>query len=260
MRFEGGVKRFEGRAVVVSGGGSGIGRASAMRLAQEGARVALLGRRVDVLASAARAIQGATGGEVVPIRCDVTDAASVDSAIAAAAERLGPLHVAVAAAGVSAHTPFLEADVEESDRIIATNLRGVLLLDRAVARLMTETGDGGVIVNVASTSGFAADDISPEAVYDASKAAVVRLTKSLAVELAPHGIRVNAVSPGWTHTPMSAKTAADPERFARYLAKIPLRRFGEPEEIASAVAYLASAEASFITGANLVVDGGELCL
>ncbi len=232
------MKRLVRRRALVTGGASGIGLATARRLEEEGARVAVLDRDAEVAT-------------------DVRDAAGVEAAVAAASRALrGPPDVLASCAGIYRIAPFLELDAAEWDEVLATNLRGTFLVGRAVARALVAAGEGGAIVNVASLAAVAADTSEPAAHYNASKAGVVALTMQMAAELAPYGIRVNAVSPGVIETPMLRLTD-DRERARVYLDEgVPLRRLGLAEEVAAVISFLASDDASYMTGAVVPVDGG----
>ncbi len=248
------LRRFEGRNVIVTGGSQGIGKAVAERFAAEGADVLVTGRRPDALEAVVAGIQSA-GGSAWAYRADVSLPEDVRGSVAAAAERWGRIDVLVNNAGIGEEVPFLEIELESWDRVLNTNLRGAFLMAQAVAREQVATG-GGSIVHIASIDASGGD--GPYASYNASKAALLGLNRTMALELAQHGIRVNCVSPGFTHTEMTS--AAVPPELMDYLLtrfdRVPMRRLVTTDEIAAAVAFLASDDASAITGVDLTVDCG----
>lgn len=248
------MRRFDGKNVIVTGAGQGIGRAIAERFAAEGADVMLLGRRVDPLEELAREIAAAGGAAWVHC-ADVGEASAVDAAIAAARDRWGRIDVLVNNAGIAEEKPFLEIEDEGWDSVLRTNLRGAFLMGQRVAREQVAAG-GGVIIHIASIDASGGD--GPYASYNASKAGLLGLNRTMALELGPHGVRVNCVSPGFTHTEMTE--VGVPPGMMDYLVsrfdRVPLRRLVRPEEIASACAFLASDDATAITGINLTVDCG----
>jgi meso-butanediol dehydrogenase / (S,S)-butanediol dehydrogenase / diacetyl reductase len=257
------VRRFEGKVALVTGGARGIGRAIAERLADEGAAVGVLALRHAAVEQAAAELT-ARGARAIAIAADVADEHAMARAVNELVDAFGRLDVMVNNAGTIAIAPVVETSVETWDRVIDVNLRGVFLGSREAARQMIAQGDGGRIVNASSGAGRQGNrDI---AAYAATKAGVIGFTQSLAVELAPHGITVNAYCPGHvTSTPMwdaidatvterTREPAGAAKRAAE--AEAPLGRAGRPEEVAAAVAYLASDEAAFVTGEALLIDGG----
>jgi NAD(P)-dependent dehydrogenase (short-subunit alcohol dehydrogenase family) len=241
-----------GRVAAITGGARGIGYAVAERAVAAGARVALL----DLDAERGGESAGVLGdqGPVSFHRVDVRDEASVARALAAAAGEHGPVDVLVNNAGGNAHDDPAQMSSEQWDAVMALNLKAAWLGARAVLPGMVAAG-GGAIVNVASIHArLTARGYFP---YPAAKAGLVGLTRSLALEVADRGVRVNAVSPGWTNTePVAAGLAADPEEHERILGVHPLGRIAEPAEIAAVICFLASDAASFVTGAEWAVDGG----
>ncbi|QFZ21927.1 3-oxoacyl-ACP reductase [Saccharothrix syringae] len=245
------VQRLEGRVAVVTGGGSGIGLASARRLAAEGARVVV----ADVDAETGKAAADEVSGLFVEV--DVTDEEQVRALFQTAVDTYGGLDVAFNNAGISPpdDDSILTTGIEAWDRVQKVNLTSVYLCCKYAIPHMLERGKGSVI-NTASfvaTMGAATSQIS----YTASKGGVLAMSRELGVQFARQGVRVNALSPGPVNTPLLRELfAKDPERAARRLVHVPLGRFAEPEEIAAAVAFLASDDSSFITASNFLVDGG----
>ncbi|WP_214318327.1 SDR family NAD(P)-dependent oxidoreductase [Nonomuraea sediminis] len=250
------MRGLTGKAVLISGGSSGIGEAAAARFIAEGARVYLCGVDAEQVAEVVDRL-GVAGGTV----CDVSLPEDVERLVEAAEAALGGIDVLINNAGVAWREPFLEITAEHWDRLMAVNLRGMFLVAQAVSRRMVDRGTGGAIVNMASTNGLKGE--GDYAHYNASKGGVLQLTRTMAVELGRHGIRVNAVCPGYISTPLNAQIAASlGEDFVAAYARdqIPLGRTGLAEEVAAAYAFLASDEASFVHGAELVIDGGQLAV
>jgi len=254
-------ERFAGKVVIVTGGGGDIGLATARRFGSEGASVALVGLEDDQLRRGAEALR-AEGYPVQAIGADVTRAADVESYVAQTVAAYGRLDVLVNNAGIEgAVAPVTEYPEEAFDRVIAVNVRGVFLGLKYAGRQIAADG-GGAIVNMASVAGLVGT--AGLVAYGASKHAVVGMTKTAAVELAPAGVRVNAVCPGPIEGRMmssieeqAAPDAAD-RVHAGYAEQIPMRRYGRPEEVAALCAFLCSADAAYLNGAAYLVDGGML--
>ncbi len=242
--------RMRDTVAVVTGAGSGIGRATALRLAVEGARVACvdLGDR----ASATAKTIAEAGGEAVALACDVTDAAACDRTIEHVLARFGRVTTLVNSAGVASLAQEKTPGSGEWTRVLDVNLSGTYYASRAALPALAATGRAS-ITNLASIYGLVGGSLSPA--YAASKGAVVNLTRQMALQWAP-SVRVNCVCPGFIETPMTAPVLGDPARRAPILQKHPLGRFGEPDDIAAAILFLASDDASFVTGVALPVDGG----
>jgi 2-hydroxycyclohexanecarboxyl-CoA dehydrogenase len=243
-------RRLEERVAFVTGAGRGIGRAIALRLAHEGAKVAV----TDLDEATAASTAGEIGAAAIACRVDVADPSSVRGAVAEAERRLGPIDVLVNNAGWDRAEPFLESSEETWDRILAINLKGVLHCVKAILPGMVERGRGR-IVSISSDAGRVGS--SGEAVYAAAKAGIIGFSKTLAREVARQRINVNVVCPGPTDTQLFADVMAGNEKLAEGLKRaIPFGRIGHPEDIAAAVAFLASDDAAFVTGQTLSVSGG----
>ncbi|MFM9939253.1 MAG: SDR family NAD(P)-dependent oxidoreductase [Hyphomicrobiaceae bacterium] len=241
--------RFKSRVAIVTGGGHGIGAAIASRLAAEGAKVLVCDIQADRAQAKAAEIT-TKNGTAAAFAVDVRERASVEAAVVRAVTEFGGLDVLINAAGVMDRAPFLETSDELWRKVLETNLTGIFLCCQTAARKMIELKNNGSIVNIASGSGILGGQ--GRAAYGASKAGVMNLTQTMAIELAAHGIRVNAVAPGPVKTRPEQGAALGPSVAAR----MPLKRFGTAEEIAALTLFLASGEASFITGHTYAADGG----
>jgi NAD(P)-dependent dehydrogenase (short-subunit alcohol dehydrogenase family) len=244
-----------GKRALITGASSGIGRKVAAAYLQAGAQVAIAARHTDALDKVAAELASA-GDKVMPVSCDVTDPDQVSRMLDQVTAELGGIDIAVCNAGIIAVTPMLEMSLEEFQRIQDTNVTGVFLTAQAAARQMVRQGHGGAIITTASMSGHIINVPQQVGHYCASKAAVIHLTKAMAVELAPHQIRVNSVSPGYIRTELVEPLT---EYHAQWEPKIPLGRMGRPEELTGLYLYLASAASSYMTGSDLVIDGGYTC-
>jgi len=247
--------RLDGLLAVVTGGGNGIGRASAAVLAAAGARVAVLDRDEPAARASAAAI---ADGRASAYALDVADAPAVDRVFDAVAAREGRIDILVNSAGIAIRRPSTELPLEEWEKVVAVNMTGVFLCARAAARHMIAGGRGGAIVNLASIMGISGGGLYPNISYQATKGAVVNMTRALAIEWAPHKIRVNAVAPTWVRTNFIAALTARPDLLAEIERVTPLGRLAEPEEVAAAVLFLAAPAAAMVTGHILAVDGGFL--
>lgn len=247
------MRGLEGKGVLVSGGGGGIGRAASRRFLEERARVfvtALESDEVDAVVEELRPV-----GTIRGARCDVRHADEVARVVEGADDALGGIDVLANNAGVAWKEPFLAISTESWDRMLEVNLRGMFLMAQAVARRIVRRGRVGCIVNMASTNAVAGEQ--DFAHYNASKAGVLSLTKTMAVELGPQGVRVNCICPGFIDTPLNRHLATEGEMASYERERIPLGRRGSAEEVAASFAFLASDDASFVHGAALVVDGGQ---
>lgn len=249
--------RFADRAAIVTGGSSGIGRAAAIALAAEGARVVVADRRRSSRDGRERretaSVIHAAGGVARFVRCDVSRAADVARLVQRAIETFGTIDVLVNCAGIFVRGSVVDVTETEWDRVLAVNLKGYFLMCRAVIPKMVAQGHGAV-VNIGSIHGLVGT--RGAASYCASKGAIENLTRQLAVDYAAAGVRVNAVAPGTIETAMSKPFRDDPALFAEYRSRTLIGRLGTPDDVARAVAFLASEDASFITGHTIVVDGG----
>ncbi|MDP7734749.1 SDR family oxidoreductase [Mycobacterium paragordonae] len=243
---------LRGKKALVTGASSGIGRKVALAYAEAGAEIALAARSLDGLEALAGEI-AAAGGKAVPIGCDVTRQDQVSAMVDRMTAELGGIDIAVCNAGIVSVTPMLDMSVQEFERIQSTNVTGVFLTAQAAARAMVAQGRGGSIITTASMSGHIINIPQQVGHYCTSKAAVIHLTKAMAVEFAPHNIRVNSISPGYIMTELVEPLA---EYHRLWEPKIPMGRIGRPEELNGLYLYLASAASSYMTGSDLVIDGG----
>jgi len=240
------------QVAIVTGGNGGIGRAIALGLAGAGAAVAIFGRNPAKNAAVHEELQS-IGTPTMALQVDVTDRESLEPAFREVEDRLGPVGILVNNAGiVNLSGGVLEEDPADWDHVIETQLNAVFLLSRTAARSMAQHG-GGKIINLASMYSYFGSGLVPS--YSAAKGAIVQLTKSMAIELAPHNIQVNAIAPGWVRTDMTAPVQETPMG-DEIVARTPAGRWGEAEEMAGAAVFLASKAAGFITGVTIPVDGG----
>lgn len=242
---------LDGRHILVTGGGSGIGEATAYELAGLGATITLVGRSAPRLESVAAAIEAA-GGSARVSPADVTDAAGIRRAVADA-DSFAPLWGCVNSAGFNRPGPTIGYAIEDFDELMATAVRGTFLVSQAVGERMVEHGEGRI---VAVSSQMGTVGYPGRAAYCTSKAAIDGMTRALAVEWAPHGVTVNAVAPTFVETPMTEKMFADEEFYADVLSRIPRGRLGTLDEVVAAIAFLISPRASLVNGHVLLVDGG----
>ena len=247
--------RLDGKVALITGGAQGIGLATARLFVAMGCRVVITD--IDG-AAAARAAEALGPASARALALDVASEAGVTAAFATVAAHEGQLDILVNNAGRAIRRPSLELDMADWDAVVAVNMTGAFLCARAAARLMLNAGAGGVIVNTASIMGLSGGGLYPNISYQTTKGAVVNMTRALAVEWAPHGIRVNAVAPTWTRTAFIGQLEENPDLMRRIREVTPLGRLAEPEDVANAIAFLASPAASMITGHTLAVDGGFL--
>ncbi|MBX9638439.1 MAG: SDR family oxidoreductase [Mycobacteriaceae bacterium] len=243
---------LRGKKALVTGASSGIGKQVALAYVQAGAELAVAARSLDALEDLAGQI-AATGGKALPIACDVTRQDQITAMVDRMTDEMGGIDIAVCNAGIVSVTPMLDMSLEEFERIQKTNVTGVFLTAQAAAKAMVAQGRGGSIITTASMSGHIVNIPQRVGHYCTSKAAVIHLTKAMAVEFAPHNIRVNSISPGYIMTELVEPLA---EYHRLWEPKIPMGRIGRPEELNGLYLYLASAASSYMTGSDLVIDGG----
>ena len=242
-----------GQRAIVTGASRGLGRHFALTLALAGAEVALAARGIDRLKAAVKEIEG-FGSCAVAIQVDVTDGKSVRACVETAEKTLGPIDILVNNAGIAVTKPLLEHAEEDWDSVLDTNLKGVWLMAQEVARRMVHRGQGGSIINIASVLGERG--ISQLPGYCASKGGIINLTRAMAVELAPHGIRVNAIAPGYIETDMNRQFFTT-QVGQRLIKRIPQRRLGQVEDLDGVLLLLSSDASRYMTGSVTTVDGGQ---
>ena len=246
---------LRGKTAIVTGAATGIGKAIAHRLGGSGANVV-----IDHIAGQREAAEAicadvrAAGGKALPVEADVSAEAGAGTLVARAVEEFGALDILVNNAGIEKAQPFVDTPVADWERIVRVNLLGTFLCSRAAARAMIDAGRGGRIINISSVH----EDLAmpKNAPYAASKGGIRMLMRTIALELAPHGITVNDIAPGAIATPINEDVRSDADTRSQLLEEIPLGRVGQPEEIAALCAYLASNAAAYVTGATFVIDGG----
>ena len=245
------------KVVIITGARRGMGKSHALVLAKAGAKVVVSDISEEDCQKVVEEIEK-NGGESLAVKCDVSKKEEVDSLVKKTIERFGKVDILVNNAGICQFKPFLELTEEEWDRTLNINLKGYFLCAQAAAKEMVKQ-KSGVIVNIASVaSGQVGIGFPTLAHYCASKGGIIAMTEVLAVELAPFGIRVNAIAPGMIETPMIDPMKKDPKMMEAMLAKVPMQRVGKPEEVSNLVLFLASDQSSYITGSTVIIDGGWL--
>jgi meso-butanediol dehydrogenase/(S,S)-butanediol dehydrogenase/diacetyl reductase len=249
------MKRFENKTVLVTGAGSGIGAATVRRLFVEGASIVAGDIKKANVDKVVAEFEGSD--RIYGVAVDIVDRAQVEAFVSGAVERFGTLYSLINSAGITGVGSLLDFEPDAWRRVLSVNLDGPFNVSQVFARAMTAAGWKGSIVNISSAAGIRG--VPKRLAYAASKHGIVGLSATMAIELAPLGIRVNTISPGMIRTPLTAYMFGDPANVERISAAHPIGRYGEAEEIAAAIAFLASEDASFVVGANLVVDGGKTC-
>ena len=250
--------RLDGKAIYVTGGASGIGKSVAGALAEAGADVAIVDVNLEGAEKTAKEIAEATGSRTIAIRCDVTQKDDVEAMIAKVVDTYGKLDACFNNAGICLNVPAEEMTLEQWKKVIDINLTGVFLCATAAGRVMLKQGYGSII-NTASMSGHIVNVPQPQCAYNASKAGVIMLTKSLAIEWAKKGVRVNCISPGYIGTDLTLNSEALKPLIEKWNGMAPMGRLGRPDELQSIVVYLAGDTSSFTTGSEIVADGAFTC-
>lgn len=245
------------KIAIVTGASSGIGYASALALAKQGAKVTLAARRLEKLNKLSQEIDS-LGSEALPIQTDVLEKDQIEKMVEKTIQKWGKIDILLNNAGIAQFKPFLQMTESDWDKTLDINLKGYFLVSQAVSKIMTKA-ESGRIINIASIAmGGVGIGFLSTAHYCASKGGIVAFTEALADELAPFNILVNSISPGVIETDMTKDILKDPESKNNFLSRIPLDRPGKPEEIANMVVFLASDKSNYITGANIIIDGGYL--
>ncbi len=247
---------LQGQTAVVTGGARGLGLAMASALARHGADVALMDR-LDAVHASAQELAATTGRRIVGVTVDITDESSLSAAFDRVEDGLGVARILVNSAGISSGVPALDTRPDEWRRVIDVNLTGTFLAAREFAARVVRASVTATIVNVSSMSGYIVNIPQTQTAYNVSKAGVVMLTKSLAIEWLPKGIRVNAIAPGYFASDMTRDfVAGNPEMVKEWIGRIPEGRMGEPDELGDLVVYLASERSRYVVGQNILIDGG----
>ena len=250
--------RLDGKKGFVTGAARGIGKCTATAFAEAGADVAIVDVDLDVAKETAEEIAKATGRKVIALKCDCTDEKQVNDMVAQVVSQLGGLDFCHNNAGICINAPAEEMSYEQWSKVININLTGVFLTDVAAGKYMLEHG-GGSIINTASMSGHIVNVPQPQCAYNASKAGVIQLTKSLAIEWAKRGVRVNSISPGYIGTELVNSSEFLVPLIEKWNAMAPMGRLGKPEELQSICVYLAGDTSSFTTGSDFIIDGAFTC-
>lgn len=251
--------RLDGKKAFVTGGARGIGKSIATALCEAGADVAIVDVDIDEAEKTARSLAQETGRKTIAVMTDVTDPAQVDGMIEAVLAAFGRIDAAFCNAGICMNVPAEEMTLEQWKKVVDINLTGVFLTAQAAGRVMLRQG-GGSIVNTASMSGHIVNVPQPQCSYNASKAGVIQLTKSLAVEWAMKGVRVNSISPGYIGTELTLNSPSLKPLIAQWNHMAPLSRMGRPDELQAIAVYLAGDTSAFTTGSDFVIDGAFTCI